>query len=98
MCAGGHLGCLWAWFLLGGADASPWLIRQEPLIQGVRNAKARLTRGVHPEATDSTGGSLSVERELLRQEYQRLRHEIRQYRQRISELLDDQIDDTDAHS
>ena len=31
---------------------------------GIRNAKARLTSGVHHGATDSTGGSLSVEREL----------------------------------
>ncbi len=78
------------------ARVSPWLVRQEPLMQEVRNAKARLTSGV--QATDSNGGSLSVERELLRQENQRLRQEIHRYRQRISELLGDQIDGTDAHS
>lgn len=33
-----------------------------------------------------------------RQENQRLRHETHRYRQRISELLGDQIDGTDAHS
>lgn len=80
------------------AGVSPWLVRQEPLMQEVRNAKARLTSGLHHGATDSNGGSLGVERELLRQENQRLRHEIRKHRQRISELLGDQIDGTDAHS
>ncbi|MGY2744441.1 hypothetical protein [Arthrobacter sp. UYCu723] len=80
------------------ASVSPWLVRQEPLMREVRNAKARLTSGVHPMATDSTGGSLSVERELLRHEDQRLRHEIRKHRQLISELLGDQIDGTDAQS
>jgi FtsZ-binding cell division protein ZapB len=67
-------------------------------MQEVRNAKARQTSGAHPKATDLNGGSFSVERELLRQENQRLRHETRQYRQRIAELLGDQIDGTDAHS
>ncbi|TAP38798.1 hypothetical protein [Arthrobacter sp. S39] len=80
------------------AGVSPWLVRQEPLMQEVRNAKARLASGVHHGATDSTGGSLSVERDLLRQENQRLRHETCRYRQRISELLGDQIDGTDAQS
>jgi hypothetical protein len=78
-------------------SVSPWLGRQEPLMEEARNAKARLTRGVHPGARDSTGGSLSVERALLRQEDQRLRHKIRHY-QPISLLLGDQIDGLDAHS
>lgn len=34
----------------------------------------------------------------MREENKRLRHELRKYRQRISELLGDQIDGTDAHS
>lgn len=80
------------------AGVSPWLVRQEPLMQEVRNAKARLTSGGHHGATDSNRGPLSVERELLRQENQRLRQELRIHRQRISELLGDQIDGTDAQS
>lgn len=80
------------------AGVSPWLVRQEPLMQEVENAKARLTSGVHHGATDSNGASLSVERELLRQENQRLRHEMRKHRHRISEFLGDQIDGTDAQS
>lgn len=80
------------------AGVSPWLVRQEPLVHEVRNAQSRLTVGDRRGATDSTGSSLSVERELLREENKRLRHELRKYRQRISELLGDQIDGTDAHS
>jgi chromosome segregation ATPase len=80
------------------ARVSPWLVRQEPLMQEVRNAQARLNNGIHHGATDTNGGSLGVERELLRQENQRLRDEIRKNRQRISELLGDRIDGTDEHS
>jgi FtsZ-binding cell division protein ZapB len=80
------------------AGVSPWLVRQKPLMQEVRNAQQRLSSGAHHAAKDSNTGSLQVERELLRQENQRLRDEKCRYRQRISELLGDQIDGTDAHS
>ncbi|MCB5291810.1 hypothetical protein [Arthrobacter sp. SO3] len=78
------------------AHVSPWLVRQEPLLAEVRNAQKRLSTGVHHGARDSNTGSIQVERELLRQEDQRLHHETRMHRQRISELLGDQIDGTDA--
>lgn len=78
------------------AHVSPWLVRQEPLLAEVRYAQKRLSTGVHHGAKDSNTGSIQVERELLRQENQRLRHETRIHRQRISELLGDQIDGTDA--
>lgn len=80
------------------AGVSPWLVRQEPLLQEVRNAQSRLSSGAHHVVKDPNPGSPQVERELLRQENQRLRHETHRYRQRISELLGDQIDGTDSHS
>jgi FtsZ-binding cell division protein ZapB len=80
------------------AGVSPWLVRQEPLLSEVRNARNRLSNGADHGASDSNTGSHQVERELLRQENQRLRHETHRFRQRISELLGDQIDGTDAHS
>lgn len=81
------------------ARVSPWLVRQEPLITEIRKAQASVA-----EQTTSYGTakhstvSVQVERDLLRQENQRLRHEIRRNQHRISELLGDQIDGTDAHS
>jgi FtsZ-binding cell division protein ZapB len=51
-----------------------------------------------PGETNTSSAFLQVERDLLRQENQRLRYEIRRSQQRISELLGDQIDGTDAHS
>lgn len=80
------------------AGVSPWLVRQEPLLEQVREAQNRLSSRAHPGPVDSNNGSLQVERELLRQENQRLRHETQRHRKRISELLGDQIDGTDAHS
>lgn len=80
------------------AGVSPWLVRQEPLMEAVRRAQARLASEHVQSSRDSTTGSLRVERDLLRQENQRLRHEIDRHRKRTSELLGDQIDGTDAHS
>lgn len=80
------------------AGVSPWLVRQEPLLKHVRDAQNRISPGPHSEPKGSNSGSFQVERELLRQENQRLRHETQQFRQRVSELLGDQIDGTDAHS
>lgn len=82
------------------AGVSPWLVRQEPLLDEVRKAQKRHATGsgTSPETTKSTTGSLQVERDLLRQENQRLRHELQRHQRRISELLGDQIDGTDAHS
>lgn len=45
-----------------------------------------------------TTNSLQVERELLRWENQRLRHELERQQRCISELLGDRIEGTDAHS
>lgn len=82
------------------AGVSPWLVRQEPLLEEIRKAQTRHSMGSpkSPETTNSTAGSLHVERDLLRQENQRLRHELQRHQRRISELLGDQIDGTDAHS
>lgn len=82
------------------AGVSPWLVRQEPLLDEVRKAQKRHATGsvTSPGTTKSTTGSLQVERDLLRQENQRLRHELQRHQRRISELLGDQIDGTDAHS
>lgn len=80
------------------AGVSPWLVRQKPLLEEIRKAQSRYSMGTPqpPETTNS--GSLHVERDLLRQENQRLRHELQRHQRRISELLGDQIDGTDAHS
>ncbi len=81
------------------ARVSTWLVRQEPLMTAVRKAQtggARQSSAPGERNTSST--SLQVERDLLRQENQRLRHELRRSQQLISELLGDQIDGTDAHS
>lgn len=80
------------------AGVSPWLVRQKPLLEEIRKAQSRYSMGTPqpPETTNS--GSLHVERDLLRQENQRLRHELQRRQRRISELLGDQIDGTDAHS
>lgn len=82
------------------AGVSPWLVRQEHLLEEVRKAQTRHSMGApsSQEAANSTTGSLHVERDLLRQENQRLRHELQRHQRRISELLGDQIDGTDAHS
>lgn len=80
------------------AGVSPWLVRQKPLLEEIRKAQSRYSMGTPqpPETTNS--GSLHVERDLLRQENRRLRHELQRHQRRISELLGDQIDGTDAHS
>lgn len=80
------------------AGVSPWLVRQKPLLEEIRKAQSRYSTDTPqpPETTNS--GSLHVERDLLRQENQRLRHELQRHQRRISELLGDQIDGTDAHS
>lgn len=81
------------------AGVSTWLVRQEPLLEVVRNAQTR--HSIAPtsqDAANSSTGSLRVERDLLRQENQRLRHDLQRHQRRISELLGDQIDGTDAHS
>ncbi|TSE15770.1 hypothetical protein B1A87_007525 [Arthrobacter sp. KBS0703] len=81
------------------ARVSPWLVRQEPLITAVRKAQTGSAGRIFtPGETSTSSASLQVERDLLRQENQRLRHELRRSQQRISELLGDQIDGTDAHS
>lgn len=83
------------------ARVSPWLVRQEPLLDQVRKAQTRAATGDTAQggaAAGSTAGSLHVERDLLRQENRRLREQIGREQQRISELLGDQIDGTDAQS
>ena len=80
------------------ARVSPWLVRQEPLMTAVKKAQSSLAGHLPASGPDSSDASLQVERDLLRQENQRLRHEIRRSQNRISELLGDQIDGTDAHS
>ena len=82
------------------AGVSPWLVRQEPLMTEVRKAQTSVAEQATARgaANPPTAASLQVERDLLRQENQRLRHEIRRIQDRISELLGDQIDGTDAHS
>lgn len=81
------------------ARVSPWLVRQEPLMTAVRKAQTGSAGQSHaPGETTTSSASLQVERDLLRQENQRLRHELRRTQQRISGLLGDQIDGTDAHS
>lgn len=80
------------------ARVSPWLVRQEPLMTAVRKAQTRNAGHSPGNETNASPASLQVERDLLRQENQRLRHELSRNRQRISELLGDQIDGTDAHS
>lgn len=83
------------------AGVSPWLVRQQPLMEHVREAQASQSRGsaAFTGTTHSTTtGSLLVERDLLRKENQRLRHELQRHQRRISELLGDQLDGTDAHS
>lgn len=82
------------------AGVSSWLVRQKPLLEHVRKAQNDQT------ASASTAGrtqpastrSVLVERDLLRKENQRLRHELQKHQRRISELLGDEIDGTDAHS
>ena len=79
------------------AGVSQWLVRQPPLLEHVRKAQT----GGRPTAErtpDPAEGQLLVERDLLRKENQRLRHELQRHQRRISELLGDQIDGTDAHS
>lgn len=82
------------------AGVSPWLVRQPPLLEHVRKAQTGQTGGgPTPEQTrNPTTGPLLVERDLLRKENQRLRRELQRHQRRISELLGDQIDGTDAHS
>jgi hypothetical protein len=82
------------------AHVSSWLVRQEPLLGQVRKAQARASAGdIAPEWTArSAAGSLHVERDLLRHENRRLRHQMERQQQRISLLLGDQIDGTDAQS
>ncbi|XAS68456.1 hypothetical protein V3C33_03850 [Micrococcaceae bacterium Sec5.7] len=82
------------------ARVSPWLVRQEPLLDQVMKAQTRALTGVPaPEGTaGSAAGSLHVERDLLRLENRRLRQQMERQLQRISELLGDQIDGTDAQS
>lgn len=81
------------------AHVSPWLVRQEPLIKEVRKAQTSVAeQTTSPGAASHSTASVQVERDLLRQENQRLRYEIRRSQHRISELLGDQIDGTDAHS
>lgn len=81
------------------ARVSPWLVRQEPLMTEIRKAQTSVAEQATARgAANPPTASLQVERDLLRQENQRLRHEIRRNQHRISELLGDQIDGTDAHS
>lgn len=80
------------------AGVSPWLVRQKPLLEHVRKAQSVQFRGSSEETAKSTAGVGPVERDLLRKENQRLRHELQKHQRRISELLGDQIDGTDAHS
>ncbi|MFC8411786.1 hypothetical protein [Arthrobacter sp. NPDC057259] len=76
------------------AGVSPWLVRQPPLLAHLKKHRPPTTARTPNPAT----GSLLVERDLLRKENQRLRHELQRHQLRISELLGDQIDGTDAHS
>ena len=80
------------------AHVSPWLVRQEPLMQELRNAQRRTADNEPRPATERGHGSLRVERDLLRQENQKLRREIGSYRQRISVLLGEQLDGTDQRT
>ncbi|TNB69760.1 hypothetical protein FHJ30_17610 [Arthrobacter sp. BB-1] len=82
------------------AHVSPWLVRQQPLLEHLRKAQACQLAGAQGGEipANSTAGSLLVERDLLRKENQRLRHDLQNHRRRISELLGDQIDGTDAQS
>ncbi|WP_181038811.1 hypothetical protein [Arthrobacter sp. Y81] len=83
------------------ARVSPWLVRQEPPLTEVRKAQNRASSGDRARggaAEGSATASLHVERDLLRQENQRLRHQIRSQQRRISELLGDEIDGTDTQS
>lgn len=82
------------------AGVSSWLVRQEPLLEAVRQAQARLSQGNVPSAEPArpSAGSLHIERDLLRQENQRLRHQLRMLQSRLSELLGDHIEGTDLHS
>ncbi|MFJ5977623.1 hypothetical protein [Pseudarthrobacter oxydans] len=82
------------------AGVSPWLVRQPPLLEHVRKAQSgHAVGGSTAEQTPNpTTGPLLVERDLLRKENQRLRHELQRHQRRVSELLGDQIEGTDAHS
>lgn len=60
------------------ARVSPWLVRQEPLMTAVRKAQTgSAAQSPAPGETNTSSASLQVERDLLRQENQRLRYEIR---------------------
>lgn len=80
------------------ARVSPWLVRQRPLLDQVRQAQDRASTAAagNPTPDGAATGSHATERLLLRQENQRLREETVQLKQRISELLGDRIDGTDA--
>lgn len=82
------------------AGVSPWLVRQQPLLEHVRQAQTSQTGGspTWERTRNLTPGSVLVERELLRKENQRLRNELQRHQRRISELLGDHIDGTDAQS
>ena len=82
------------------AGVSPWLVRQPPLLEHVRKAQTpQVGGGPTAERTPNPAtGPVLVERDLLRKENQRLRHELQRHQRRISELLGDQLDGTDAHS
>lgn len=82
------------------AGVSSWLVRQQPLLEHVRKAQNDQAAGTPAaERTQpSSPESVLVERDLLRKENQRLRHELQKHQRCISELLGDQIDGTDAHS
>ncbi|WP_156037197.1 hypothetical protein [Arthrobacter sp. UNC362MFTsu5.1] len=82
------------------AGVSPWLVRQPPLLEQVRNAQSGHTVGgsTAERTPNPTTGPLLVERDLLRKENQRLRHELQRHQRHVSELLGDQIEGTDAHS
>lgn len=82
------------------AGVSPWLVRQPPLLEHVRKAQTSQAGGgpTAERTPNPTTGPVLVERDLLRKENQRLRHELQRHQRRISELLGDQLDGTDAHS
>ncbi|MFJ6303061.1 hypothetical protein [Pseudarthrobacter oxydans] len=82
------------------AGVSPWLVRQPPLLEHVRKAQSghALCGSTAERTPNPTTGSLLVERDLLRKENQRLRHELQRHQRRVSELLGDQIEGTDALS
>ena len=64
------------------AGVSPWLVRQPPLLAHVRKAQASLGGPTTERTPNPATGSLLVERDLLRKENQRLRHELQRHQLR----------------